>query len=77
MEWECRQENDARSLGGLFFLYSDEVRNLDLKTALQQLMAFFLDVVEAKIKRDKTRIFRQLYDGSLVYPTISRVYCLN
>jgi RNA-directed DNA polymerase len=30
-------------LGGLFFLLSDQVRDLDLKTALQHLIAFFLE----------------------------------
>jgi hypothetical protein len=30
MEYERRQENDAKSLGGLFFLFADEVRDLDI-----------------------------------------------
>lgn len=50
MEWERRQENDQRSLGGLFFLFSDEVRDIDLKLALQQLISFFVELVEAKTK---------------------------
>ncbi|HFI0172057.1 TPA: transposase [Streptococcus suis] len=60
MEWERRHENDARSLGGLFFLFSDEVRDLDLKTALQHLIAFFMAFTEAKSKRDQSAVFRQL-----------------
>ena len=62
MEWERRQENDEKSLGGLFFLFSDEVRDLDLVTALQQLMAFFMDIAEAKTKRNKQEVIRQLLD---------------
>lgn len=62
MEWERRQENDAKSLGGLFFLFSDEVRDLDLVTAIQQLMTFFMDVAEAKTKRNKQAVIRQLLD---------------
>jgi hypothetical protein len=60
MEWERRHENDARSLGGLFFLFSDEVRDLDLKTALQHLIAFFMEFTEAKSKRNQSAIFCQL-----------------
>jgi len=59
MEWERRHANDARSLGGLFFLFSDEVRDLDLKTALQYLITFFLAFTEAKSKRDQSAVFRQ------------------
>jgi len=60
MEWERRHENDARSLGGLFLLFSDEVRDLNLKTALQLLIAFFMAFTEAKSKRDQSAVFRQL-----------------
>jgi len=55
-----RHETIARSLGGLFFLFSDEVRDLDLKTALQHLIAFFMAFTEAKSKRDQSAVFRQL-----------------
>ncbi|SDO76346.1 hypothetical protein SAMN04487897_12169 [Paenibacillus sp. yr247] len=44
LEGERRQQNDEHSLGGLFFLFSDEIRDLDLKTALNQLITFFLEV---------------------------------
>lgn len=43
LEWERRQNNDERSLGGLFYLFADEVMDLDLKTALRQLMTFVLN----------------------------------
>jgi hypothetical protein len=62
MEWERRQANDAKSLGGLFFLFADEVRDLDFQTALQQLMTLFLQMAEAKTKRDKSSVFCQLQE---------------
>lgn len=62
MEWERRQENDAKSLGGLFFLFADEVRDLDVKTAMQQLMAFFLELMKTTTKRSKTSVFCQLQE---------------
>jgi hypothetical protein len=43
LEWERRENNDERSLGGLFYLFADEVTDIDLKTALRQLMAFVLN----------------------------------
>ncbi|WP_407309938.1 transposase [Desulfosporosinus sp. SB140] len=54
LEWERRENNDERSLGGLFYLFADEVIDLDLKTALRQLMAFVLDLLPNKPKNHKS-----------------------
>jgi len=54
LEWERRQNNDERSLGGLFYLFADEVMDLDLKTALRQLMAFVLDLLPNKPKNKES-----------------------
>lgn len=62
MEYERRQSSDDRTLGGLFFLFADEVRDLDFQTALQQLMSLFLEMSEAKTKKNKTAVFCQLQD---------------
>lgn len=59
MEYERRETSDDRTLGGLFFLLADEVRDLDFQTALQQLMSLFLDMSQAKTKQNKTDIFCQ------------------
>jgi hypothetical protein len=69
MEYERRQENDEKSLGGLFFLFADEVRDLDYQTALQQLMALFIQLTHAKTKREKSSVFCQLREwiASLPY----------
>ena len=40
LEWERRNNNDDRTFGGMFYLFCDEVRDMDLKTALRQLMVF-------------------------------------
>lgn len=58
IEGAYRHENDARSLGGLFFLFSDGIRDLDLKTASQHLNAFFMAFREAKSKRDQSAVLR-------------------
>lgn len=36
LEWERRQSTDDGSLGGMFYLYADEVDEIDLITALFQ-----------------------------------------
>jgi hypothetical protein len=51
MEWERREHQDQRSLGGLFFLFSDEVRDLDLKAELQQIVSFFIEFSQTKTNR--------------------------
>ncbi|NEN83498.1 transposase [Paenibacillus elgii] len=60
MEWERREHQDQRSLGGLFFLFSDEVRDLDLKAAFQQIFAFFLELSQTKNKREESAILSQV-----------------
>ncbi len=68
MEYERRRENDAKSLGGLFFLFADEVRDLDYQTALQQLMTLFLKLAGAKSKQEKTNVFCQLREWIVGLP---------
>ena len=38
LEWDRRHHEDDRSFGGLFVLFSDEIRDLDLKTALRSII---------------------------------------
>lgn len=76
MEYERCQSSDERTLGGLFFLFADEVRDLDYQSALQQLMSLFLEMSQAKTKENKTAVFVNYRNGSPVYLAISRV-CLE
>jgi hypothetical protein len=45
---------------GLFFLFADEVRELDFKSALQQVVAFFLELSQIKTKREKSALMSQV-----------------
>ncbi|HEY2495311.1 MAG TPA: hypothetical protein VGI33_20695 [Paenibacillus sp.] len=69
MEYERRQTNGNRTLGGLFFLFADEVRDLDFQTALQQLMVLFLEMTQAKTTKNKTSVFCQLQDWTASLPS--------
>lgn len=44
-EWLRREENDQKTFGELFFRYSDDIQDMDLITALQNLMTFMIDLV--------------------------------
>ena len=45
LEYERRNNSDDRSFGGMFLLFCDEVRDMDLKTALRQLMAYVFSLI--------------------------------
>ena len=43
LEWIRRNQNDQKTYGELFFMFCDDVRDMDLTTALQSLMALFVE----------------------------------
>lgn len=45
LEWERRNNNDDRTFGGMFYLFCDEVQDIDLKTALRQLMLYVFKLI--------------------------------
>jgi hypothetical protein len=45
LEWERRNNSDDRAFGGIFYLFCDEVKDIDLKTALQQLMVYVFSLI--------------------------------
>jgi len=54
LEWERRHNQDSRSFGGLFFLFCEEIQDLDYETALRQLMYYcmmLLDYVPKKLAK--------------------------
>ncbi len=42
LEWIRRNENDERSYGELFYMFCDDIQDMDLTNALQSLMALFV-----------------------------------
>lgn len=61
MEYERRQENDEKSLGGLFFLFADEVRDFRLPDGFTTTHGvIFIQLTHAKTKREKSSVFCQL-----------------
>ncbi len=46
LEWIRRNQNDERSYGELFYMFCDDIQDMDLTNALQSLMALFVDIVK-------------------------------
>ena len=53
LEWERRENNDDRAFAGMFFLYCDEVRDMDLITALRQLMLYVFELITKKFDKQE------------------------
>ncbi len=72
LEWEHRHNNDDRSFGGLFYLYCEEVSDMDFKTALQQLMDFVLNIVNQMAAEKESAIKSQLQELISGFPSYIR-----
>ena len=45
LEWLRRKQNDQKTHGELFFMFCDDIQDMDLSNALQGLMSLFTDIV--------------------------------
>jgi hypothetical protein len=63
LEWLRREEKDEKTFGELFFMYSDDVRDMDTKTALQNLMGLFVEHLNGtkSATKDKTKLQLQYW----------------
>lgn len=43
LEWLRRNSNDQKTLGELFFMFCDDIQDMDLTTALESLMSLFIE----------------------------------
>ena len=60
LEWLRRKEKDDRTLGGLFRLMCDEVRDMDLKTALQNIALLLMKTIEKLSQQFTEEILKQV-----------------
>lgn len=47
LEWIRRNQNDQKTYGELFFMFCENIQDMDLTNALQSLMALFVDHISA------------------------------
>ena len=60
LEWLRRKEKDDRTLGGLFLLMCDEVRDMDLKAALQNIALLLMKSIEKLSQQFTEEILKQV-----------------
>ncbi len=57
LEWIRRNQNDKKTYGELFFMFCDDIQDMDLTNALQGLMSLFTDIV-ATVSADTTNMLK-------------------
>ena len=57
LEWIRRKRNDQKTYGELFFMFCEDIQDMDLTTALQELMSLFTDMA-AMVSADITDILK-------------------
>ena len=57
LEWIQRNENDQKTYIELFYMFCDDIQDMDLTNALQSLMALFVDTV-TKISTEITDLVK-------------------
>lgn len=57
LEWIRRNQNDQKTYGELFFMFCDDIQDMDLTTALQGLMSLITDMA-AMVSTDITDILK-------------------
>ena len=57
LEWIRRNQNDQKTYGELFYMFCDDIQDMDLTNALQSLMALFVDHI-SNLSADITSVIK-------------------
>ena len=57
LEWIRRNQNDQKTYGELFFMFCDDIQDMELTNALQSLMALFVEHI-SNLSADITSIIK-------------------
>ena len=60
LEWLRREDNDMKTWGELFFMYCDDIQDMDLTTALESLMGLFIEHINTQTTTTSESIKSQL-----------------
>lgn len=58
LEWIRRHQNDQKTFGELFFLFCDEIQDMDLTNALKSLMALFAEQLNNNVPTEITNLIK-------------------
>ena len=57
LEWLRRNQNDEKTYGELFFMYCEDIQDMDMTNALQSLMALFIEHISS-LSADITSVLK-------------------
>jgi len=77
LEWERRHNQDLRSYGELFYLFCDEIQDIDYETAIRQLMFFFTEMLKNISKESSEAISCQVMHWIAAQPAYIRALMPN
>lgn len=68
MEWIRRNQNDLKTYGDLFYMFSEDIQDMDFTNALTSLMALFMELL-CKIPAEITSNLKsKVHDWMLSQP---------
>ena len=73
LTWESRQDMDPRTMGGIFYMMCDEVKDRDWLTALSELWAIVEPILRGVVL-NMEQVQRQLQDWIATLPSYIKGY---
>ena len=75
LEWLRRKKNDDKTLCEIFYVCCDDIQDMELSTALKQLMAIFVNGIKNRAITISKEIKRQLVDWFVSLPSFIKALC--
>ena len=69
LEWLRRNQNDEKTYGELFFMYCEDIQDMDMTNALQSLMALFIEHISS-LSADITSVLKSKVNEWIASQTI-------
>ncbi|WP_346208008.1 transposase [Caldifermentibacillus hisashii] len=74
--WQMRKEEDPKTIGNLFYILCEDVKDIDFITALQSLIDLFQTLAEAKVSLNMDNFKNQMNKWLVTIPNYIK-QCLN
>ena len=75
LEWLRRKKNDDKTLCEIFYVCCDDIQDMELSTALKQLMSIFVNGIKNGAITISKEIKRQLVDWFVSLPSFIKALC--
>lgn len=72
--WQTRKEEDPKTIGNLFYMLSEDVKDIDFVTALQSLIDLFQTLAEAKVSLNMGEFKSQMDSWLTSIPSYIKQY---